>query len=84
VARRKPLFGLEFLDRLHQADIAFGNHFADRQAVAAIAHGDLGNETKMAGDQACARRCGRHARYALGQHIFFLRRSMGKRRISSR
>ena len=43
---REPeaLVGLEALDRLHQADIAFGDHFGDRQAVAAIAHGDLGDE----------------------------------------
>ena len=45
---------VEALDRLHQADIAFRDHFADRQAVAAIAHGDLGDEPKVAGDQRCA------------------------------
>ena len=40
----EALVGLEALDRLHQPDIAFGNDFGDRQAIAAIAHGDLGDE----------------------------------------
>src|SRR3546814_9273617 len=39
--------GLELLHTLHQADIAFGDQFADRQAVTAIAHGDLGHETQV-------------------------------------
>jgi hypothetical protein len=32
-------------------DVAFGDHFADGQAVAAIAHGDLGHEAQVAGDE---------------------------------
>jgi hypothetical protein len=40
----KALVGVETLDRLHEADIAFGNHLADRQTVAAITHGDFGHE----------------------------------------
>ena len=47
----EALLGLEALDRLHQADIALRDHLGDRQAVAAIAPGDLGNEAQMAGDE---------------------------------
>ena len=42
--------GVELLDRLHQPDIAFGNQFGDRQAVAPVAHRDLGDQAQMAGD----------------------------------
>ena len=43
---REPeaLFGLEALDRPYQADIALRDEIRDRQAVAAIAPGDLGDE----------------------------------------
>jgi hypothetical protein len=41
----ESFFGLEALDRLHQADIALRDHFGNGQAVAAIAHGDLDSET---------------------------------------
>ena len=52
VGREAEAFvGIEFLDGLHQADIAFGNHFTDRQAVAAIAHRDLGDEAEVRGDE---------------------------------
>src|SRR5947209_2550358 len=44
--------GVETLDRLHHADIAFRDELGERQAIAAIAHGDLGDEPQMAGDQA--------------------------------
>jgi hypothetical protein len=64
---------VEFLDGLHQADIAFGDDFADRQAVAAIAHGDLGHETQMACDETCAASRSLMLGIALGQHVFFLR-----------
>ncbi len=43
--------GVEFLHPLHQADIAFADQLADRQAIAAIAHGDLGHEPQVAGDE---------------------------------
>jgi hypothetical protein len=44
---REPeaLFGLEALDRPHQADIALRDEIRDWQAVAAIASGDLGDES---------------------------------------
>jgi hypothetical protein len=44
---REPeaLFGLEALDRPHHADIALRDEIRDRQAVAAIASGDLGDES---------------------------------------
>ena len=38
---------VEPLDRLHHADIALADQFADRQAVAAIAHGDFRHEPQM-------------------------------------
>ena len=72
---REPeaLVGLEALDRLHQADIAFGDDLGDRQAVAAIAHGDLGHETQMAGDEPMRGVAVAVLAPALGQHEFFLR-----------
>jgi hypothetical protein len=51
----EALLGLEALERFHQADIALRDHLTDRQAVAAIAHGDLDDEAQMAGDE-CVRR----------------------------
>ena len=39
--------GIEALHRLHHADIAFADQLANRQAVAAIAHGDFRNEAQM-------------------------------------
>ena len=43
--------GIEPLDRLHHADIAFADQFADRQAISLVSHGDLGDETQMRGHQ---------------------------------
>ena len=43
----KALVRLEALDRLHEAHIALGDDLANGQAIAAIAHGDLGHETQM-------------------------------------
>ena len=40
----EALFGFEALDRPHQADIALRDDIRDRQAVAAIARGNLGDE----------------------------------------
>src|SRR3546814_1635802 len=42
----EPFFGLEALHRMHQANIAFRNDFGNRQAIAAISHGDLGYEAQ--------------------------------------
>src|SRR4051812_34110038 len=47
----EALLRLEPIDRLHQADSAFGYRLGDRQAVAAIVPGDLGHEPQMAGDE---------------------------------
>ena len=47
----EALLGLEAFDRLHQADMAFRDYVGDRQTVAAIALGDLSDETQMAGDE---------------------------------
>ena len=64
---------LEFLDCLHQADIALRDHLADRQAVAAIAHGDLGDEPEMAGDQLVGGVGVLMLLVPLGEHVLFLR-----------
>jgi hypothetical protein len=44
------LFRVEAFDRLHQPDIAFRDHFGDRQAIAAVAHGNFRYEPQMAGE----------------------------------
>ena len=64
--------GVEPPDRLHHADIAFGDELAHRQAVAAIAHGDLGHQAKMAGHQTMGRVHVVVFAPAFGQHVFFL------------
>ncbi len=69
----EALLGLEALDRLHQADIALGNDFRDRQAVAAIAHGDLGDQAQMAGDELVRGLAIAVLTPAARQHVFFLR-----------
>ena len=69
----EALFGLEALHRLHQADIAFRDDLGDRQAIAAIAHGDLGDEAQMAGDELVRGVAVAMLAPALGQHVFLLR-----------
>src|SRR5215813_14541525 len=69
----EPLLGLEPLDPLHQADIAFRNYLGDRQAVAAVAHGDLGDEAQMTVDELVCRLWVAVFAPALGQHEFVLR-----------
>src|SRR6516162_4355698 len=69
----EAFIGLEALDRLHQADIALRNHFGDRQAVAAIARGDLGDEAQMTVDELVCRLMVAVLAPALGQHEFVLR-----------
>src|SRR6476620_5419491 len=68
----KALLGLESLHRLHQADIAFRDDLGDRQAVAAIAHGDLGHEPEMAGDKVMCRVAIVMFAPAFGEHVFLL------------
>ena len=65
--------GLELLHALHQADIAFADQLADRQAIAAIAHGDLGHEAQVRVDQLRRGLGVAMLAPALGEHIFFLR-----------
>ena len=69
----EALLGLEPLHRLHQADVAFRDDLGDRQAVAAIAHRDLGDETQMAGDELVRGIAVAMLAPALGQHVFLLR-----------
>ena len=51
----EALVGLEALDRVHEADIALRDHLGNGQAIAAIAHGDLGHEPQMGGDELLGR-----------------------------
>src|SRR6185436_5693513 len=69
----ETLFGLESLDRLHQADIAFRDDLGNRQAVAAIAHGDFRHEPEMAGDEGVRGFPILVFAPALGEHVFLLR-----------
>src|SRR3546814_15207416 len=63
---------LELLDALHQPDIAFADQLADRQAIAAIAHGDLRDQSQVRGHE--LRRSFRILMFgiALREHIFLL------------
>ena len=70
--------GIEALDRLHQPDIAFGDDLGHRQAIAAIAHGDLGHQAQMAGHQPACRFGILMFLPALGEHVFVFRRQKGK------
>ena len=67
----EALLGLEALDGLHQADIAFGDHFRDRQAIAAIAHRDLGDETQMRRNEFVGGLTIAMLSPALGEHVLF-------------
>ena len=64
----EALVGVEALDRLHQADVALGDDLADRQAVAAIAHGDARDETQMRRHELLGRVLVGVLLPALGQH----------------
>ncbi len=72
---RKPeaLVGIEALHRLHQPDIAFGDDLADRQPIAAIAHGDARHEPQMRGDELVRSVAVAMLAPALGEHVFLLR-----------
>jgi hypothetical protein len=64
--------GLELFHALHQADIALRNKFGNGQAVAAIAHGDLGNESQVRIDQFGRRISVAMFAPAFGKHELFL------------
>ena len=74
----EALVGLEALDGLHQTDVAFGHDLADRQAVAAIAHGDLGDEAQMRGDELVGGGGILMLAPTLGEHVFLLRLQNGE------
>src|SRR5207245_814126 len=59
--------------RLHQADIALRDQFGDRQAVAAIARGDPGDEAQMTVDELVRRLVIAVLAPALGQHVLIVR-----------
>jgi hypothetical protein len=69
----KPLSGSKALDRLHEADVALGDHFPNRQAIAAIAHGDLGDEAQMRGHELVRGLAIPMFSPGLGEHKFLLR-----------
>jgi hypothetical protein len=53
--RRTPMFRIEALDRLHQADVAFLDQVGDAQAIAGIAARDVHHEAQVRHDQlACS------------------------------
>ncbi len=65
--------GIKAFDRLHHAHIAFRDQFGQRQAIAAIAHGNLGHQPQVAGHEAV---CSLHILMllpAFGEHELFLR-----------
>ena len=70
--------GLELLDALHQPDVALGDELGDRQAIAAIPHGDLGHESQVRIDQPRGRVGIVMLAPALGEHILFLGREDGE------
>ena len=74
IAAAEAAVGLELLDALHQADVALGDQLADREAVAAVAHCDLGDEPQVRVDQPGRRIGVLMLGPALGQHIFLFRR----------
>src|SRR6266436_10262915 len=51
MGKTKTSFGLKAVQRLHQTDVAFGDNLRNRQAIAAVCHGDFGGKTQMAGDK---------------------------------
>src|SRR5262249_24731022 len=65
--------GLEALHRLHHADVAFGDEFVDRKAVAAIAHRDLGHEPQMTGNELAGGFRIAMLAPTLGQHVLLVR-----------
>src|SRR3546814_1617447 len=76
--KAKAALGVELLHALHQADIALADQLADRQAVAAIAHRDLGDEAEVRGDELRRRLIIAMLLKALGEHIFLLGRQQRK------
>src|SRR4029453_16384137 len=69
----EALVWIEALHGLHQADIAFGDHLADGQPVAAIAHGDARYESKVRGDELMRSVAVAMLTPALGEHVLLLR-----------
>src|SRR5262249_43711509 len=72
-AEPEALLGREAFERSHQTDIALGDHVRDRQAVAAIPHGNLGDQAQMAGDELVRRLAVAVPAPALGQQALLLR-----------
>jgi membrane protein len=70
----EPTVGFELLNTLHQADIAFADQLADREAITAVSHCDLRHEPKVRVDQLRRSLSIAVLAPALGEHIFFLRR----------
>ena len=69
----KAALRIKALDRLHHADIALGDQFRDRQAIAAIPHGDLGDQPQMTGDQAMRGLGILMLAPTAGEHVFLVR-----------
>jgi hypothetical protein len=58
---------------MHEPEIAFRDNLRGRQAVTAIARGDLGDQPQMAGDQPMAGVVVAVLAPMFGQHEFLLR-----------
>ncbi len=71
--KAEAAIGIELLHRLHQADIALGHDFADRQTVTTVTHSDLGNEAKVTCHELVGGISVAVLGIALAEHIFFLR-----------
>ena len=72
-SKAEPAIRVEPLDGLHHADVAFADQLADRQAIAAVAHGDLGDEAKMRRDELVRGRLVLLVTPALGESKLLLR-----------
>ena len=69
----EALFRVKPLHSLHEAHIRLGNHFRLRQPIAAIAHGNLGRQTKVACDHLVRGLSVLFLNPPLGQHVLFFR-----------
>jgi hypothetical protein len=73
IEARIALVRIEALHRLHQGDVALRDHLADRQPIAAIAHGDARDETQVRRHELVGGLRVLMLLPALGQHELFLR-----------
>ena len=73
MARRKPFSGSKRFTACISPTLPSEIDLGDRQAIAAVAHRDLGDEPQMAGDEAVRGVPVAMLAPALGEHVFLLR-----------